>query len=65
MHDDNSNNSGINSQEAIRESKENQFEALRNINSNLDLFPDKLHPNKKGQGILKGNLRRFISDSKF
>ena len=36
-----------------------------NINSNLDLFPDKLHPNKKGQGILKGNLRRFISDSKF
>ena len=36
-----------------------------NINSKLDLFPDKLHPNKKGQGILKGNFRRFINDLKF
>ena len=30
IHDDNSNNSGINSQEAIRESKENQSQALNN-----------------------------------
>ena len=30
MHDDNSNNSVINNQEAIRESKENQFEVLYN-----------------------------------
>ena len=36
-----------------------------NINSKLDLFSDKLHPNKKGQGILKGNFRRFINDLKF
>ena len=33
----------------------------KNINSKLDLFPDKLHPNKKGQGILKGNFRKFIN----
>ena len=36
-----------------------------NINSKLDLFPDKLHPNKKRQGTLKGNFRRFINDCKF
>ena len=36
-----------------------------NINSMLDLFLDKLHPNKKGQGILKGNFRRIINDCKF
>ena len=30
MHDDNSNNSGINNQEAIRKSKENQSKALDN-----------------------------------
>ena len=36
-----------------------------NINSKLDLFSDKLRPNKKGQGILKGNFRRFINDLKF
>ena len=34
----------------------------KNINSKLDLFPDKLHPNKKGQGILKGNFKRFINE---
>ena len=34
----------------------------KNINSKLDLFPDKLHPNKKGQGILKENFRRFINE---
>ena len=33
----------------------------KNINSKLDLFPDKLHPNKKGQSILKGNFRKFIN----
>ena len=33
----------------------------KNINSKLDLFPDKLHPNKKDQGILKGNFRKFIN----
>ena len=26
----------------------------------LDLFPDKLHSNKKGQGILKGNFRKLL-----
>ena len=36
-----------------------------NINSKLDLFLDKLHPNKTGQGILKGNFRRIINDCKF
>ena len=36
-----------------------------NINSKLDLFSDKLHPNKKRQDILKGNCRRFINDCKF
>ena len=35
-----------------------------NINSKLDLFPDKSHPNKKWLGILKGNFRRFINDCK-
>ena len=34
----------------------------KNINSKLDLFPDKLHPNKKGQGILNGNFKRFINE---
>ena len=34
----------------------------KNINSTLDLFPDKLHPNKKGQGIIKGNFRKFINE---
>ena len=34
----------------------------KNINSKLDLFPDNLHPNKKGQGILKGNFRKFINE---
>ena len=34
----------------------------KNINSKLDLFPDKLHPNKKGQSILKGNFRKFINE---
>ena len=33
----------------------------KNINSKLDLFLDTLHPNKKGQGILKGNFRKFIN----
>ena len=28
----------------------------KNINSKLDLFPDKLHPNKRGQGILEGHF---------
>ena len=32
----------------------------KNINSKLDLFPDKLHP--KGQSILKGNFRKFINE---
>ena len=34
----------------------------KNVNSKLDLFPDKLHPNKKDQGILKGNFRKFINE---
>ena len=34
----------------------------KNINSKLDLFPDKLHPNKKDQSILKGNFRKFINE---
>ena len=34
----------------------------KNINSKLHLFPDKLHPNKKGQSILKGNFRKFINE---
>ena len=38
------------------------FIVHKNINSKLDLFPDKLHPNKKGQGILKGNFRKFINE---
>ena len=33
-----------------------------NINSKLDLSPDKLHPNKIGQGILKGNFKKFINE---
>ena len=35
------------------------------VNSKRDLFPGKLHRNKKGQGILKGNFRRLISDCRF
>ena len=34
----------------------------KNKNSKLHLFPDKLHPNKKGQSILKGNSRKFINE---
>ena len=37
------------------------FMLHKNINSKLDLLPDKLHPNKKGQSILKGNFRKFIN----
>ena len=33
----------------------------KNINSNVDLLPDKLHSNKRGQGILKENFRKFIN----
>ena len=36
-----------------------------NINSKQDFFPDKLHPNKKGRGILKGNFEMFINNCKF
>ena len=32
----------------------------KNKDSKLDLFPDKLHPNKKDEGILKGNVRKLI-----
>ena len=32
------------------------------MNSKLDLFPDKLHPNKKGQGIRKRNFRKFLNE---
>ena len=35
------------------------FISHKNIISKLDLSPDKLHANKKGQGILKGNSRKF------
>ena len=35
----------------------------KNINSEFDLFPDKLHPNKKGQAILKGNVRKEMSEN--
>ena len=38
------------------------FLVHKNINSKLDLFPDKLNPNKKGQGILKGNFRKFVNE---
>ena len=38
------------------------FILLQNINSKLAFFPDKLHPKKKGQGILKGNFRKFINE---
>ena len=34
----------------------------KSINSKLDLFPDKFHPKKKGQGILIGNFRTFINE---
>ena len=34
----------------------------KNINSMLDLFLDKLHPNKKDQGILERNFRNFINE---
>ena len=33
----------------------------KNINSNVDLLPGKLHSNKRGQGILKENFRKFIN----
>ena len=33
-----------------------------NINNKLDLFPDRLRPNKKQQGILKGNFKKFQSN---
>ena len=36
-----------------------------NINSKLNLFTNKLHPNKKGQGIFKVGFRRFINNCKF
>ena len=36
------------------------FVLHKNINSKLDLFPDKFNPNKNDQGILKGNFRTFI-----
>ena len=36
-----------------------------NINSKLNLFTNKLHPNKKGQGIFKAGFRRFINNCKF
>ena len=35
------------------------FLLYKNINSKLDLFPDKLHHNKKGQGILKEILEIY------
>ena len=38
------------------------FIVHKNINSKLDLFPDKLHSNKKGQGILKGTVTKFIDE---
>ena len=34
----------------------------KNIHSKFDLFPDKLHSNKKGQSILIGNFRKFINE---
>ena len=34
----------------------------KNINCKLDLSPDKLYPNKKGQGFLEGNFRKFICE---
>ena len=38
------------------------FIVYKNINSKLDLLPGKLHPNKKGEGILKGNFRKFLNE---
>ena len=38
------------------------FIVHKNMNSKLDLFPDKSHPNKKDQVILKGNFRKFINE---
>ena len=38
------------------------FLVHKNIYSKLDVFPDKLYPNKKGQVILKGNFRIFINE---
>ena len=38
------------------------FIVHKNINSKFDLFPDKLHPYKNGQGILKGNFRKLINE---
>ena len=35
---------------------------IKNINSNLDLFPDRLQPNQEGQGILKGDFKKFINE---
>ena len=40
------------------------FIVHKNMNSKLDLFPDKSHPNKKDQVILKGNFRKFINENK-
>ena len=37
------------------------FILRKNMNSKLDIFPNKLYPNKKGQGFLKGNFRKFIN----
>ena len=37
------------------------FILRKNMNSNLDIFPDNLYPNKKDQGILKRNFRKFIN----
>ena len=37
------------------------FLVHKNIYSKLDVFPDKLYPNKKGQVILKGKFRIFIN----
>ena len=34
----------------------------KNINSKLDLFPDKLQPNKKDQDILRGDFRKFFNE---
>ena len=34
----------------------------KNINSKLDLFLDKLHPNKKGEDLLNVYFRKFINE---
>ena len=38
------------------------FILYKNIKSKLDLFLDKSHPNKKGQGHLKVYFRKFINE---